>query len=61
MTEKTCIKSCNVEKFAMIWTMCENQNNFMCKNEYSDGLYGELRILYQKETNKVVCHNKTYK
>ncbi|CBY42972.1 unnamed protein product, partial [Oikopleura dioica] len=57
--QRTGIRSCNDEKFAMIWTLCENEINFMCQNEYSEGVNGQLRILYQKESNKVICYNKT--
>ena len=52
LTKRTGIRSCNIERefsnfctlyflgFAMIWTLCENQINFMCKNQYSEGIFG---------------------
>ena len=55
----------------MIWTMCENRIHSMCKNEFSDGILGEIysdifnnkilgetRILFQKELCKFVCFTK---
>jgi len=54
--QRTGIRSCNDEskflfklqfftiflEFAMIWTLCENEINFMCQNEYSEGVNGEF-------------------